>query len=121
MMVPGRDPISITKTVANVDLAPTIMAIAGDTGDHSYDGLSILPLIDDPEAPWRFNILIEHLRQKVFSAVRNERWTYIWWMKTGHQELYNRRRDPYQLQNLADRNPDRVARLRRHLQRLRTD
>jgi N-acetylglucosamine-6-sulfatase len=121
MMVPGRDAVSIAKTVANVDLAPTIMAIAGDTLDHSYDGYSILPLIDDPEMPWRFNILIEHLRQKVFSAVRNERWTYIWWMKTGHQELYDRLKDPYQLENLAERNPDRVTRLRTHLQRLRTE
>jgi hypothetical protein len=34
--------------------------------------------------------------------VRDARWTYVSYLPTGEVELYDRRRDPFQLRNLAD-------------------
>jgi arylsulfatase A-like enzyme len=34
--------------------------------------------------------------------VRTDRYTYVVYKETGDEELYDRRTDPYQLQNLAD-------------------
>jgi N-acetylglucosamine-6-sulfatase len=93
----------------NIDLAPTFAEIAGAEPPGFVDGRSLLPLLDDPDQPWRQSFLIEHgelglqelLPGGSFEAVRTARWTYVE-HRYGERELYDLDRDPYQLENLAE-------------------
>ena len=49
----------IDAMALNIDLAPTFAAIAGIEPPDFVDGRSLLPLLDDPEQPWRQSFLIE--------------------------------------------------------------
>ena len=93
----------------NIDLAPTFAEIAGAEAPERVDGRSLLPLLDDPDLPWRQSFLIEHgqveprevLPGGSFEAIRTARWTYVE-HGNGERELYDLGRDPYQLDSLAE-------------------
>ncbi|HEU4450784.1 MAG TPA: sulfatase/phosphatase domain-containing protein, partial [Gaiellaceae bacterium] len=113
MMIPESPASTIDALVANIDVAPTLAALAGDKLRHSFDGQSLLPLLEDRRASWRTGVLVEHFGPgRRFDGFRNARWTYVLWPSTGHEELYDRRRDPYQLTNIAGREVGVAARLR---------
>ncbi|NP_001080261.1 glucosamine (N-acetyl)-6-sulfatase S homeolog [Xenopus laevis] len=60
---PGIKPNQITKSlVANIDLGPTILDIAGyDLNKTQMDGMSFLPLmINNTNVNWRTDILVEY-------------------------------------------------------------
>jgi arylsulfatase A-like enzyme len=57
---PGVKPGSSTgELVGNIDLAPTILELAGATADKSIDGRSLVPYILDPELRTRRPLLFE--------------------------------------------------------------
>jgi arylsulfatase A-like enzyme len=89
--------------VLNADIAPTIADAAGVTHPPT-DGSSMLPLLRDPNAPWRHDFVIEHMEGgnpvPTFCGVRTQGWKYVRYA-TGEQELYSLNADPYELQNLA--------------------
>ena len=59
----------------------------------------------------------------IFTGVRTRRYAYVEWTFTGERELYDLRRDPYELRNLAGTPAARPvqARLAGTLKRLRED
>jgi arylsulfatase A-like enzyme len=89
--------------VLNIDYAPTFAEVSG-AGRPTVDGRSLVPLLRSPDAPWRHDFLIEHMRGTndvpTYCGVRNERYVYVRY-STGEQELYDLRRDPYELTNMA--------------------
>lgn len=94
--------------VLNIDLAPTFAEIAGAEPPDFVDGRSFLPLLADPDRPWREGFLVERRQLPArgiagwagFNALRTADWTYVEY-GDGERELYNHEDDPHQLQNLA--------------------
>ena len=96
--------------VLSVDLAPSILELAGISGLIETHGRSLLPLLGgSPPADWRRSVLIEYFSDRVwprmvamgYQAVRTERWKYIRYTDLeGMDELYDLRSDPYEMCNL---------------------
>jgi arylsulfatase A-like enzyme len=97
-----------SSLVANIDLAPTIAQWAGVTTPDDVDGASMVPLLENPSAPWRSEILLEHWPTEEgvgsmipeFSSIRTAEWKYTEY-STGEVELYDLVNDPHELQNIA--------------------
>jgi arylsulfatase A-like enzyme len=106
-MFPARTDVHI---VANIDLAPTFAELGGVAIPEDVNGMSLLPLLKDPNADWRDAVLIEHwptedgVGSKIpeFYAVRTADWKYVEY-STGEKELYDLINDPYELENLANK------------------
>jgi arylsulfatase A-like enzyme len=102
-----------TALALNIDLAPTLLELAGVRVPDSMQGRSLLPLLRDPGAPWRDDFFYEHLyrnspdppaRIEPCEGVRTRDWKYIVWVdQTGaaREELYDLRKDPLEMRNLA--------------------
>lgn len=111
----------IHALVTNIDFAPTFAEIAGVPTPDFVDGRSFLPLLEDPDQPWRQAILIERSqfefqyerlayaqglegealeRTASFRGLRTRDTTYVEY-GTGERELYDLTTDPLQLSNLA--------------------
>lgn len=125
---PGVPPgLHLQQLVANVDLAPTIVELAGAQPRRRMDGQSLLPLLRDPGLEWGRDILIEgppraaSLGARAFTGLRTPRFAYTEYAD-GSRELYDLGSDPDELQSLhADPAYDPLeAELARRLAELRT-
>ncbi len=70
----------IDRLTSTMDLAPTLLELAGVNPPGDLDGDSLLPLMADPSAPWRDHLFAEqtfHAAYDPVRAVRTERWKYI--------------------------------------------
>jgi arylsulfatase A-like enzyme len=100
--------LRIRRHVANIDLAPTIVDVAGATPGRVLDGRSLLPLLRNPSMPLGRDLLIERgPGEGDFRAVRAPRYLYAEYAN-GERELYDLRRDPFQLRS-RHRDPDYAA------------
>jgi arylsulfatase A-like enzyme len=94
--------------VLNIDLAPTIAAIARAEPGPLEDGRSFLPLLRGRRIRWRSAYLIEYLGRTMlrqsgpppYVAVHTSRYLYVEYQR-GWRELYDLRRDPWELDNVA--------------------
>ena len=104
---PGR---TLGHTAAMIDLAPTFAELAGAEPQVPVDGESLVDVVRDPAPGVDRTLLLQAgIRGPdpqgldwEYRGVRTGRYTFVYWFKTGFVELYDRRRDPYQLRNLAD-------------------
>ncbi len=119
----GGFPVGATASqlASNVDLAPTILALAGVDPGRVVDGQPLLPLALDPDLERDRALLIEGFSRGrraglPYAAVRTGRWLYIEY-ETGETELYDLQADPQQLDSrhaapeLAGVRADLAARL----------
>ena len=93
----------------NIDLAPTLLSVAGASVPGNMQGRSLAPLLKGERVKWRDSFLIEYYSDRVFpriarmgyKAVRNGRWKYIRYLELeGMDELYDLKTDPYEMKNL---------------------
>ena len=96
----------LNQLVGNIDLAPTILDAARATPGRLIDGRSILDIARDPTFEPGRELVIENGQGvnsvPMFRALRNNRFLYVQHGTTGETELYDMRKDPYQLRNVED-------------------
>ena len=125
---PGIEVGTDDRFVTNVDLAPTVLDLAGLDGSD-VDGRSLVPLLEGGSPPWSDDFLVEYngtyggptgnwhtfddvqnhlalgdtVRPPTFRAIRSVQWLYVeWYAGDVHEyELYDMAADPYQLDNLV--------------------
>jgi arylsulfatase A-like enzyme len=98
----------VESMVQNIDIAPTIMDLAGLDAPENMDGVSFSPMLRGEEVPgWRERIYYEYFWERAFPqtptvhAVRTDSFKYIrhygvWDIN----ELYNLKEDPDESNNL---------------------
>jgi len=119
------------QLLANIDIAPTLVNIAGNPTSETCDGRSFAQLMTDPtnDSFERDAIVIENWGQAVsnditlpatYSSLRMHDSIFTQWA-SGGLEYYNLREDPEQLNNLyEDLEPERQLELAAKLRSLRT-
>jgi arylsulfatase A-like enzyme len=106
------------QTALSIDLAPTMLAMAGVGIPEKMQGKSLLPLIRGEKPPWRSEFFYEHLFvHKTIprsEAVRDARFKYIRFLdvQPPYEELYDLAVDPHEAHNLAGK-PEHAATLQR--------
>lgn len=112
----------IDEVVANIDLAPTFLTLAGLQPPRNMDGQSYAPILAGQKLPWRDALLYEYYWERNFPqtptlfALRTAQYKYIrpqgiW----DTEEIYDIQKDPLESKNLiADPGMKAVARQMNH-------
>jgi arylsulfatase A-like enzyme len=106
---PSRHRGRVEKAMTlNVDLAPTLVDLAGITPAPGMQGRSLAPFLRNKgRGKWRSEFFYEHHYAPQIippsEGVRTERWAYIRWLNSEPtvEELYDLRADPLEEHNLA--------------------
>ena len=93
----------------NIDIGPTMLALAGVEPLEPMHGQSLVPLLKRADAPFRKEFLAEYFLEKIvpvvpgWQCVRGERWKYIRYSgkPASYDELYDLETDPREEKNLA--------------------
>ena len=96
--------------VLNVDLAPTLLELAGIGTQESIEGSSLVPLLQGDARGWRTSFVAEYFDEVPFpriptwEAVRTTRFKLVRYPALGgeYDELYDLAGDPYELTNEID-------------------
>jgi arylsulfatase A-like enzyme len=102
----------------NIDVAPTILHLAGIEIPVSVQGRSLLPLVHGENPEWRKEWFYSHLYQNRRIAksegIRTGQWKYIRYIESDPlcEELYDLSKDPLEENNLAARNSKELNALR---------
>jgi N-acetylglucosamine-6-sulfatase len=97
------------QMVLAIDIAPTLVELAGGKPGAHVQGRSLVPLMKGRGKSWRKSFLVEYFNESAwpwivgmsYKAVRTERHKLIHWVhKDGVDELYDLERDPYEMTNV---------------------
>jgi arylsulfatase A-like enzyme len=114
--------------VLNVDVAPTLLELAGVPVPGWMHGRSLVPLLTGEKPPWRDAFLYEYYEYPAEHCVRKnrgirtDRWKLIhFWEQPEEFELYDLQADPDEARNLASarEHASAVQMLRRRMAELR--
>ncbi len=115
---PGRKGgVASPRLAELVDLYPTLAELCGLAGPGGLEGTSLVPLLDEPNRPWKQGAFTVVQRAGGLGrSVRTERWRYSEWPKGG-AELYDHQTDLREYTNLANdpKHTGTVAELKRLL------
>jgi N-acetylglucosamine-6-sulfatase len=110
--------------VANIDIMPTFLAVAGLEPPSGIPGRNFLPLLQGKRIPWRDGLLYEYYWERNFPmtptmhALRGDRYKYIHYYGIWDiDELYDLQEDPLETNNLifSEKNQDVVKRMNKQL------
>ncbi|MEL6111091.1 MAG: sulfatase [Planctomycetota bacterium] len=117
---------STGQLAESVDLYPTLAEMAGlplPSGPQPIDGVSLVPVLKDPNARVRDHAFHAYPKAKLGRAIRTERYRLVEWRKfgaakeTAEYELYDYRDDAVETRNLANQRPEVMAKLKAILDR----
>jgi arylsulfatase A-like enzyme len=97
----------VSAMALNIDLAPTMLDLAGLPAPPAMQGLSLAPALRSEgfrtREDWFYEHLFKHAGIPKCEGVRTERWKYVRWIETQplFEELYDLRADPFERRNLA--------------------
>lgn len=97
----------IEEQVLNVDIAPTLLDIAGVPIPGTMQGRSFAPLLRGDDVEWRDDLFYEYFADFPYQvppsqAVRTDRWLYVEYDRGLPPELYDTLADPQQSTNVAE-------------------
>ena len=103
-----------SEMALNIDLAPTLLELAGIPVPAGMQGLSLVPVLEDAGATLREDWFYEHhyAHAPPVEGVRTRRMKYVRYIKQEppREELYDLARDPLERDDLAG-DPERAAEL----------
>lgn len=120
----GRKSMALAEFL---DVYPTLAEVCGLPKPAGLDGVSLKPILDDPEATVHPVAISQYPRglgkQKLMGySIRDDRWRLTLWRDRADNsifasELYDEMKDPHETVNVANRpeNQETVARLSKHL------
>ena len=93
------------QMVLNIDMAPTLLEMAGLDVPATMDGQSLVPFLKDDQAPGRRDFLIEFWRYfpentPSYTGIRTNRYKYIQFARGRSPWLFDILDDPGELNNL---------------------
>jgi arylsulfatase A-like enzyme len=98
---------TIEKMVQNIDVAPTVLEVAGIETPGQMQGQSMVPILKGEETDWRDRIFYEYYWEYAFPqtptmhGVRTDRYKYIRYHGVWDtNEFYDLQEDPYEMHNL---------------------
>lgn len=127
---PGLDSgRALERSVSHIDLPPTLLDAAGLPVPSALQGSSLMPLVRGDEDPRPDEVFVQISESEVGRALRTPQWKYAMtapdadgWDDAdadtySDAHLYDLEADPYELENLVDREEyrDVIARLRERL------
>lgn len=99
------------EIVLSIDLAPTMLALAGIEILDSMQGDNMMPLVRRESVPWRSRFYYEHTYNTnpprspipALEGIRTKRWKYVRYPKTDpvFEQLFDLDADPREQSNLA--------------------
>ncbi len=97
----------VEKMVANLDVMPTVLEVAGMTPPAGLDGQSFIPLAQGKSVAWREKLLYEYYWERNFPqtptvhALRTDQYKYVHYYGVWDvDELYDIKEDPKETHNL---------------------
>ncbi len=101
------------------DFLPTFLDAADAKIPEEMDGLSLLKLIKNPDVKWRPYIAMEHStcysQANYWAALTDGNWKYIWFFRTGEEQLFNLKNDPGEITELSTKNKDELKKWRKRM------
>jgi arylsulfatase A-like enzyme len=97
---PASEPRERSELVLNIDLAPTILDLAGIARPSVMQGASLVPLLEGKNVPWRDRFFYEHRfkhpRIPMSEGVRTKRWKYVRYTSVNpiREQLFDLQTDP---------------------------
>lgn len=109
-----------SEMALNIDIAPTLLDLAGVPVPADMDGRSLRPLIEGKKVQWRDHFFYEHFTSPAMvkyiprnEGIRTTTDKYVRWIDPqcgGAEEFYDLARDPEEASNLID-NPEYKQRI----------
>ena len=112
---------STMYAAAHWDLLPTFAELAGAKPLSGLDGQSIVPVLQGKPLPPHDFLYWEFHERGFQQAVRMGKWKAVRLAKDKPLELYDLAADPTEFTNVADKQPDVVAKIENYLKTARTD
>ena len=108
--LPNHDPRRVKEVVSHIDIAPTILQLAGIEGESPLQGVSLIPDLNGKtrgaRTAYSESLLSElHYGWSPLKAITSSDYKFI---DAPRPELYKRKTDPREKINIGNQNPDLI-------------